>query len=649
MQRRAGSAAVARRLLVAPLAPLFASLSPSAASPPALCFCSERVAERTAEPNQADVGAIDTSRADHAVRPIDLRHEPHGARSRASSAPAPFTTRGLTHSAVDRCCVASDCRADPCSSSAPSLSRRSMSTALDQFHSRLSSLCVAAGPPAPSFSTADIESALACVTTKDAVAPGFAAIDARLSADLSSTPLSVRSMLWELLVRACDRSAAQTIAQGGRDEWSVVVAPHLYRIVMLVVPKAEDAAANVPLAKQTLRRWMAAAEANSAAASSTAAVPAPFKKPQLINALKYVEGYVYEPPRRSESELIASREAKRERKRQRRKEEAEREERRRHAKANGRRKRSRSRSSHSSGSRSGSITPGSAAAASSNNAAAAAGGAAVPPAHSPSRSVSDGGGGGSSRSNSSSRSPSASPSSRRRYRNRSAVSHTASEEAYASRFLEQLRASQKRAHVEGSLRADNDSMQGWEEWAETIDYIREGEKQQRAAEREAAAAAAAAAAATAAANLAAASSSPASAAFPSAPFSAPSPSAASASSSSLSSFLSHWLSARNHWKPLRDDVGQAEGTPSEGGQHQMDQWLAYYSAAGLPLPSSLIPGGATRLWSVLNENAASAKFQGPLLPPPIPKSALALYDKYEAAAATDTDATTKDTATAMRI
>ena len=492
---------------------------------------------------------------------------------------------------------------------------------MDQFHARLHSLCVAAGPPAPSFSASDIDAALSCVTSRESVAPAFAALDARLSGDMSSTPLSVRSMLWELLVRACDRSAAQTVAQGGRDEWSVVVAPHLYRIVMLVVPKAEDAAANVPPTKHTLRRWMAAAEANSAAASGVAAVPAPFKKPQLINALKYVEGYVYEPPRRSEAEIIAAREAKRERKRQRRKEEEEREERRRNAKANGRRKRSRSRSSHSTGSAS--LTPGSAAAASAN--AAASGGAALPADHSPSRSFS--GDGGSSRSGSNSRSPSRSPSSRRRYRNRnrSAVTHTASEEAYASRFLEQLRASQKRAHVEGSLRADNESMQGWEEWAETIDYIREGEIQQRAAQREAVAAAAAAAAATAAANLTAASSSPASTAFPAAAFSAPSPSAAR--SSSLSSFLSMWLSSRNHWKPLRDDVGEAEGTPSEGGVHPMDQWLAYYTAAGLALPSSQIAGGATRLWSTLNDNAASANFRGPLLPPPIPKSALKLYEK----------------------
>jgi hypothetical protein len=214
------------------------------------------------------------------------------------------------------------------------------------FRAALDALCIAAGPPAPSFSAAHLDAAVALalsdadltaatepqstqVLAQQRAADAFAAIDAHLSADMRTTALSVRAMLWELLVRMCERSAAlahlkqqaaarpsaaaaaaagthpsaflssgSTTATATRDEWHLLLAPQLYRLVTLVVPRGseEDAAPNVPLATQTLRRWMAAAESGAApsfaAASSGAAVVAPvkFKKHQLINALKYVEG-----------------------------------------------------------------------------------------------------------------------------------------------------------------------------------------------------------------------------------------------------------------------------------------------------------------------------------------------------------------------
>jgi len=241
---------------------------------------------------------------------------------------------------------------------------------------------------------------------------------------------------------------------------------------------------------------------------------------------------------------------------------------------------------------------------------------------------------------------------RRRYRNRSAISHTASEEAHASRFLEQMRASQKRAHVEGSLRPVTDSMAGWEEWQETVDYVRDRMRAQRREQQ--AAATADAATASAAASTAVAASTQANVVAPAQPFlsshesaladaaavpagaAAPSstaaptgvsPAADSAASSSLCNFLSSWLSTRNHWRAVRDEVGEADWQPSSGGQHQVDQWLDYYKRAGLPLPSSLVPQGATRTWSALQDGAASSNYHGPLLPRPIPLSAMPLYQR----------------------
>jgi hypothetical protein len=216
----------------------------------------------------------------------------------------------------------------------------------------LDALCIAAGPPAPSFSAAHLDAAVALALSdadttvggavvdpqstqllaQQRAADAFAAIDAHLSADMRTTALSVRAMLWELLVRLCERSAALAhlkqqaaarpsaaaaaagthpsaflssgAATAARDEWHLLLAPQLYRLVTLVVPRGseEDAAPNVPLATQTLRRWMAAAESGAApsfaAASSGAAMVAPvkFKKHQLINALKYVEGQNLQAP-----------------------------------------------------------------------------------------------------------------------------------------------------------------------------------------------------------------------------------------------------------------------------------------------------------------------------------------------------------------
>lgn len=547
---------------------------------------------------------------------------------------------------------------------------------LSSFTSALAALCVAAGPPAPSFSAAQIDAAVSLALSAEAplsAAAAFAVIESRLAADVSATPISVRAMLWDLLVRLCERSAAMaasaaaaaartgpSAAAAVRDEWGPLLAPQLYRLMMLVVPKAEDAAANVPLAKLTLRRWMAAAEANSGGTSSaiggsaatagapSAAAPCIFKKHQLINALKYVESYTYEPPQRSEAERLAAREAKRERKRRRRREEKElRERRAKRSKRHSHRERERSDSSRRSRSRS--QSRGSQLALAPDQAAP------VPQlaGHSDS-SASDGSSSDSSRSGSrsQSRSPSVDSTQRRRYRNRSAISHTASEEAHASRFLEQIRASQKRAHVEGSLRPVTDSMAGWEEWQETVDYVRDKLRAQRREQQEAVLSSAATASAAASTAVAAsthanvvapaqpfvsahestpdaAAAVPAGAATPSsaaAPAGA-SPASESAPSSSLCDFLSSWLSTRNHWRAVRDEVGESDWQASSGGQHQIDQWLDYYKRAGLPLPSSLVSQGATRTWSALQDSAASSNYPGPLLPRPIPLSAMPLYQR----------------------
>lgn len=464
----------------------------------------------------------------------------------------------------------------PPSSSAASGSTSSGSP-LDLFTSSLSALCIAAGPPAPSFSLQDIDACIYIVLDHPSLYSGvFAAVDARLSQDDAATPMSVRAMLWSLLTRFCDRAWNGPTRH---EECSVLLAPQLYRLVMLVLPKWSDASLNVGLTRQSLLKWFAQADSGSG--------NAPFKRHQLLNVIKYVEGYVYEPPPPSDTERLERRERKRAKRRER---EA--------AEERSKKKQRRDSAAHR--------TPDSASRMSSPRS---------PDSASRSRSG--------SRSSSSSRSASPVSPTRLRYLNRTVISHTASEEAAASRFLEHIRASQKRSHVESTLRPAGESLQGWEEWAETRQNIRrqrialakqtqEQQQQQQSL--------------IPSLPLPPPQPVPAESAAPSATDAAtsstlplpPPPSAPPATS--LEAFLASWTSTRNHWKATRDAIGDAEGAVSDGGQHELDIWLAYYQQHRLPMPSHNIPNGATRIWAKLNETHAmeATKHQGLLLPRPPP-------------------------------
>lgn len=468
-------------------------------------------------------------------------------------------------------------------------------TAFEAFITALESLCIAAGPPAPSFSQKDIDTCINHILPHSHAYPAaFGAIDRRLSLDSQATPISVRAMLFSLLARFVERTWNATPR---RDEWCNLLAPQLYRIVMLILPRTgdEDGSANVGLTRTVLTKWINLADAGAGSGGGTA-VAAPFKRHQLLNAIKYVEGYTYEPPQPTEAELMERKERKRAKKRARR--EAD-------ERSRKKQRREQQRTPDSASRNSSPRSPNSAT------------------AESPSRSRS--GSRSSSRSRSGSRSPSPAVSpARLRYLNRTSVSHTASEEAAASRLLEHLRASQKRLHTEASLRPIGESYQGWEEWEETRRYCREKrqrqEKERQKSEGAAAAAAALSSASTVAASASASASSSTSSSSttippqPATPISTPS---SLSSSSSLISFLTSWLAPRNHWRATRDNVGELDGDPSPIAQHETDQWYAYYQSNGLILPSHTIPQGAMRTWNKLNQTDIE-RHEGPLIPPPPP-------------------------------
>jgi len=193
---------------------------------------------------------------------------------------------------------------------------------MDLFQSRLSSLCIAAGPPAPSFSLSSLDLCLDPIVDHPNLYPEvLGAINARLGMDLDQTAMSVRAMLWSLIVRMTERVSATSTGTGSGagsgkacEEWTGIFGAQLYLIVMQVAPKStkEDATTNVTLCQTQLRKWMNAAESTSASGTSTttastsatisnpptvgATATAPlFRKQSLLNALKYLDGYSFVP------------------------------------------------------------------------------------------------------------------------------------------------------------------------------------------------------------------------------------------------------------------------------------------------------------------------------------------------------------------
>ena len=467
------------------------------------------------------------------------------------------------------------------------------SALLYTFHSRLSSLCLAAGPPAPSFSLADIDACIAMVTERPEVYGNVLEMClGSLAADAATTPMSVRAMLFSLLARFTEKTcSATTNATHRHEEWSILLAPQLYRVVSLVLPKFEDATANVGLARSTLQRWMAQAE-NPATSSA-----APFKKHQLINAIKYIEGYTYVPPPPSDAERLERKARRREKRRAREEAEKKARKKRKHdaaASAAGIPATAAEQPDDSISRTSSTHSPNSAM--DSPRSSASSGSSSRDRSRSRSRSS----------PRSSSRSPAPPPSNNPAIassilfaeRFSSLPQHSASSVAFASRFLEQLRASQKREQTEGNLRREGEWGHGrWEEWRECRERVGERRRRFNAAQQHQH-------------QNGLPTDNPS---FPTNP--------PASASTFLTSFLTSWLSSRHHWRATREDLSDAIGETYDGGEHELEEWKRYYASVGAgTMPSGMIPHGAQRLWSKLNEPQAInvPRSQGRLLPPPPP-------------------------------